>query len=420
MAQATSCPSEKELARLKVGLLSSAELAALEPHVMGCAKCAARLDTLVVSDTLVEALVRPVDPGLAAPQVAAKVAEIMRKLGEHPQATSAETPTLVQQGSSFTLTQTVETISRPDDEWKAFLAPPEQPGELGRLGGYRVLSILGEGGMGIVFEAEDTHLRRRVALKVIRPALAVSSKIRARLLREARAAAAVQHDNVVGVFQVGEVRGVPFIAMPLLAGETLADRLDREARLAPEEVVRIGIETAAGLSAAHAKGLVHRDLKPANIWLEVGSGRVKILDFGVVRTTDDQDTLISAADTVVGTPAYMAPEQAGAEQVDARSDLFSLGAVLYHAISGKLPFSGKTYTAILANVLTHRLGQPDGRQLDRASAKHCRGDDCRGHGGSFQEDHRRCARRDFAIERSDQHDGRSASLVRFGGDASGA
>jgi serine/threonine protein kinase len=243
-----------------------------------------------------------------------------------------------------------------------FLAPPQAPDELGRLGPYRVLGILGSGGMGVVFRAEDPHLHRPVALKAILPALAESAGARTRFLREARAAAAIDHDHVVTIYQVGEDRGIPYLAMPLLQGETMEARLLREKNLPVAEVVRIGREVAEGLAAAHACGLIHRDIKPGNIWLEqvaapapgrqsVGVSRVKLLDFGLALAAET-DTRLTQSGAVVGTPGYLAPEQTRGGPPDPRSDLFSLGCVLYRACTGALPFQGRDALATLAALAT--------------------------------------------------------------------
>src|SRR5262249_27405902 len=141
--------------------------------------------------------------------------------------------------------------------------------------------VLGRGGMGVVYLAEDTHLQRRVALKVMRPALAASAAAGARFLREARAVAALQLDHIVPIYHVGEDSGTPYLALPLLKGETLEQRLQRGSRLPLEEVLRLGREIVDGLAAAHTAGVVHRDVKPANLWLEGPNARVKILDFGL-------------------------------------------------------------------------------------------------------------------------------------------
>jgi serine/threonine protein kinase len=205
--------------------------------------------------------------------------------------------------------------------------------------------------MGIVFEAQDIRLKRRVALKVMKPALAAQAEFHRRFLREAQLAAAIEHEHIITIFHVGEDRGIPFLAMKLLHGEALEDRLKRIGRLPPAEVLRIGREVAEGLAAAHDKGLVHRDIKPANVWLEEGRDRVKIVDFGLARGTG-ADAHFTHAGAVIGTPSYMAPEQANAAEVDGRSDLFSLGAVLYRACTGQLPFDGKDTLSVLSALAT--------------------------------------------------------------------
>jgi serine/threonine protein kinase len=223
-----------------------------------------------------------------------------------------------------------------------------------------VLKVLGTGGMGIVFQAEDLNLGRPVALKVMRPALAASPEFHRRFLREARLAAAIDHEHVVTVYQVGEDRGVPFLAMQLLRGQTLEKRLEKaDGRLPLPEVLRVGREIAEGLAAAHARGLVHRDIKPANVWLEEGRGRVRIVDFGLARGSEP-DAQFTRAGTVIGTPAYMAPEQANGAAVDARCDLFSLGAVLYRAATGQAPF-GDADTMSVLSALAMRMPVPPHR-----------------------------------------------------------
>jgi serine/threonine protein kinase len=260
------------------------------------------------------------------------------------------------------------------------LAPAQNTNELGRLGHYQVRSVLGAGGMGVVFQAFDPHLERLVALKAMLPAMAVSSSAKQRFLREAKAAAAIKHDHIVTVYQVGEERGVPFLAMEFLEGESLNECLQREGRLPVREVLRLAREIAEGLAAAHQHGLIHRDIKPANVWLETqGEGRVtrdavtvtlpiaarpgchgpraKILDFGLARPTTDQAHLTQSG-AIVGTPAFMAPEQVDGRTVDARSDLFSLGCVLYRMATGELPFKGKDTISILIGVATDNPRPP--------------------------------------------------------------
>lgn len=229
------------------------------------------------------------------------------------------------------------------------LAPPQAPDELGRIAHYRVFKVLGHGGMGMVLLAEDTQLERRVALKIILPEYARDPQARERFLREAKAAAKIKHDNVITIYQVGEERGVPFIAMELLKGSSLEGFLDKKGELSIGQVIRIAREIAEGLKAAHVHGLVHRDIKPANIWLEAPKGRVKILDFGLAREQRAEGGMTQSG-AMIGTPKYMSPEQANGDRIDARSDLFSLGIVLYRICTGKEPFTGPTLMSLLMSL----------------------------------------------------------------------
>lgn len=238
-----------------------------------------------------------------------------------------------------------------------FLSPPQAPDELGRLGPYRVLGVLGSGGMGVVFRAEDPRLHRLVALKAMLPTLAVSRTARERFQREAEAAAKLDDDHIVHIYDVGEDRGVPYLAMQFLKGEPLEALLARQPRLPLPDILRIGREIAQGLAAAHAQGLVHRDIKPGNIWLEAPPphalnqpSRVKLLDFGLARAVSG-DVSLTQSGAILGTPGYMAPEQSG-RGADHRSDLFSLGCVLYRMTTGQLPFKGVDPVSTLIAVAT--------------------------------------------------------------------
>lgn len=244
-----------------------------------------------------------------------------------------------------------------------FLAPAVKPDEIGRLGPYRVLKVLGAGGMGVVFRAEDPHLERLVALKAMLPSMASSPSAKERFFREAKAAAALKHPHIVTIFQVGEDRGAPFLAMEFLEGEPLDDRLRRETRLPVPEILRIGREIAEGLEAAHEKCLIHRDIKPANLWLEGKKGHVKILDFGLARAMGDT-THLTQSGAIIGTPAYMAPEQARTEKVDLRCDLFSLGCVLYCMCTGQRPFKGHDTISILMALATENPPSPVSLNLE--------------------------------------------------------
>ena len=218
-----------------------------------------------------------------------------------------------------------------------------------KLAQYKILHKLGQGGMGWVLLAEDTQLGRRVALKVMRRPQAAEKESRQRFLREAKSAAALKHDNIITIYQVGEDQGIPFLAMELLEGGTLQQRLEYPKPLSLGAAVRIAREIASGLGIAHERGVVHRDIKPANVWLESPKGRVKILDFGLARDADTTAALTQAGE-IIGTPHYMAPEQARAKGVDARCDLFSLGCILYRMTTGRLPFAGDTLLATLTAI----------------------------------------------------------------------
>lgn len=217
-----------------------------------------------------------------------------------------------------------------------FLDSPAQEGDLGRLGRYRVIELLGKGGMGQVFLAEDTRLKRRVALKVMNQKFASTPHSRKRFIEEARSMAAVHHDNVATIFEVSERGGMPYMAMELLRGQTLMEANAGQPIRKAADVIRIASGVTRGLAAAHAVGITHRDIKPANLWIEESTGRVKILDFGLALARTGNDRL-SLGGTVIGTPGYLAPEQARNEPVDDRTDLYSLGVVLYELCTGRLP-----------------------------------------------------------------------------------
>ena len=204
----------------------------------------------------------------------------------------------------------------------SFLTRPDKPDLLGRLGHYGIQEVIGRGGMGIVLKAFDDKLHRVVAIKVMAPQLATSPNARKRFIREAQAAAAIRNDHVIAIYAVEEAEELPYLVMEYVSGESLQQRLDRNGPLELKEILRIGLQTACGLSAAHAQGLIHRDVKPANILLENGVERVKITDFGLARAVDDAS--LTQSGVVAGTPQYMSPEQARGETVDPRADLFSL------------------------------------------------------------------------------------------------
>lgn len=228
------------------------------------------------------------------------------------------------------------------------LNPTDDPQMLGRIGGYEVSGVVGSGGMGVVLKAFDGPLDRTVAIKVLAPRLACSGAARRRFAREAKAAATVLHPNVIVIHGVSNDGPLPFLVMPYLRGESLQRRLDRQGPLPAEEIVRIAQQVASGLAAAHGQGLVHRDIKPANILLEDGVERVTLTDFGLARAVDDAS--MTRSGVIAGTPQYMSPEQARGDNVDARSDLFSLGSVMYAMCTGRPPFRAETSYGVLRRI----------------------------------------------------------------------
>src|SRR5262245_57084232 len=230
----------------------------------------------------------------------------------------------------------------------SFLAPPAGPGALGRLDHYDILDVVGQGGMGVVLRARDTKLERIVALKVLAAPWATSGSARRRFAREARAAAAVRDEHVIDIHAVRDDGPVAYLVMEFINGCNLGALLRKGGPLAVKEVLRIGIQVASGLAAAHAQGLIHRDVKPANILLENGLQRVKLTDFGLARAADDAH--LTQSGLIAGTPAYMSPEQANGELVDARSDLFSLGSVVYELCTGRPPFRAPSTVAVIRRV----------------------------------------------------------------------
>ena len=229
-----------------------------------------------------------------------------------------------------------------------FLESPRHPELLGRLGRYDIERLVGVGGFGIVFKAHDSELHRTVALKVLSPHLMSSGAARQRFAREAQAAAAIHHENVIPIFDVMAEEQVVYLVMPFIAGSSLQERVDRDGPLSVDEILRIGAQMAAGLAAAHKQAVVHRDVKPANVLLESSLDRVLISDFGLARTADDAS--LTRSGVITGTPHYMSPEQATGEAMDARSDLFSLGSVLYFMCTGHPPFRAPQVLAVLNQI----------------------------------------------------------------------
>jgi serine/threonine-protein kinase len=241
-----------------------------------------------------------------------------------------------------------------------------------RLGPYRVLRRVGSGGMGTVFEAEDTALGHRVAVKLLHPHLAGRPGAVQRFLREGRAAARIRHPNVVQVFALGIEGEIPYLAMELLQGDDLSVHIAREGRLSVEAALDLVLSVVGAVAAAHEAGVIHRDLKPSNVCLSRGPGGQacpKVVDFGVSKVvTGDCATHVTVSNSVVGTTAYMAPEQVRGANTSFWSDQYSLAAMLYQCITGELPFSGGSVYEIMESIITTPLAAPSARASGSSAA----------------------------------------------------
>jgi serine/threonine-protein kinase len=326
----TSCPDPDRLKEWLDGALPGDEQAALSGHVESCEACQQALEGLAAGGESWLGIARQLQQGPDEPSPG--LLQAIEELRDMPQ--TAETHIGESTGAELPLD---------------FLGPPDQPEHLGKIDHYEVLEVVGRGAFGTVLRAFDQRLHRVVAIKVMSPQLASSVTARKRFIREGRNAAGVCHEQVVTIHAVSdESSRLPYLVMQFVQGVSLQERLDRRGPPALNEVLRIGMQAAAGLAAAHAQGLVHRDIKPSNILLENGVERVKITDFGLARAVDDAS--LTQTGVIAGTPQYMAPEQARGETVDHRADLFSLGSVLYALCAGRPPFRASTTMAVLKRV----------------------------------------------------------------------
>lgn len=351
------CPSAQQLSAFLRGELFDALAEQLSEHVTTCDACCRLLAALPNEDHFTQSLRQAAVINEPPPL---SLITLQRRLSELP-------------GQLATLSGSTDATQHPlapqideRNDFRRLLSPPQASGELGSLGPYRVLRVLGEGGMGVVLLAEETALKRKVALKIMQPKYALDREVAARFDREARATAAIRSDHVVSILAVGEAETplgrVPFMAMERLRGQSLEQRL-KQGLPSVTEVLDWARQIATGLAAVHAKGFIHRDIKPGNIWLETlapTSGaagtssaaktyRAKLLDFGLAHV-GAAVTALTQMGTLIGTPAYMSPEQASGLAVDARSDLFSLGAVLYEMTTGLQPFRGSNMMAVLMSL----------------------------------------------------------------------
>ena len=241
-------------------------------------------------------------------------------------------------------------------EWNDLLAPTDDPSKLGRLGRYEICGVIGQGSMGIVFKAHDARLNRFVAIKLLAPSFASLGRSRQRFEREGRAIASVRDPHVIEVHGVDEYQRRPYIVMQYMPDGSLQKRLNRNGLLTTKEVCRIGMQVAKGLAAAHRQGIIHRDIKPANILLQDGIECAVVSDFGLARVADE--ATMTRSGTIAGTPQFMSPEQARGDSLDMRSDLFSLGCVMYATCTGRSPFESETLIGVV-----HRVCEQEPRPI---------------------------------------------------------
>ena len=301
--------------------LSDPQEACLAQHLTECDACRQKLESLA-----------------AEPHDWSQVGTALRKeaSGEHSKVTLFDEDSF--ESSTW----------KPSDFIVDFLQPSVSTDSLGRLGNIEIRGFIGQGAHGIVLKGFQEELNRLVAVKVMAPHLASVVAARKRFAREARATASIIHPNVLPILHVDSTGPLPFLVMAYVDCESLQDRLDREGILPIADALRIGLQVARGLAAAHSQGLVHRDVKPANILLERGVERVMLTDFGLARAVDD--ATLTRSGFIAGTPHYMSPEQARGDTVDTRSDLFSLGSVLYAMCTGRPPFRAESTFGILRRV----------------------------------------------------------------------
>ena len=327
MKMQNQCTESQFLRPLVEDELTEGERSRMETHIETCETCQHALDLLVDED-----------------ETAERVCKHLRR--SEPLSDGVLLKAMDQIRSTSCGAEAQEPF-RLDDFAVDYLRPSDDPDALGRLGTYDISEVIGVGGMGIVLKGHDAKLKRVVAVKILSPAYAANSTARKRFLREAQAAAAVTHPNVVTIHSVDEDR-LPYLVMEFVDGPTLQQRLDVEGFLQLNQILRIGINVASGLAAAHAQGLVHRDIKPGNILLEDGIERARLTDFGLARAADDAS--VTRDGVVVGTPQYMSPEQARGETVEQTSDLFSLGSVLYTLATGRPPFRAESSYGVMRKI----------------------------------------------------------------------
>ena len=354
---ATECPDKVTLTDYLLGQLEAPRLDECESHIADCNKCHETLRGLSADDTLTQhvgdAFLHVADSNsvsVAASEsqhVRGLVDRLLSETNSHPRQ-----PTPTHADTEILADRAAEVLRCVESD------PSQQT--LGSIGNYQLIRLLGAGSTGVVFQAIDEKLDRPVALKVLRPSL--GSVARERFIAEARLAASIEHPNVVTIYQIDQQDRLAYIAMQWLPGQTLETKLQTVATMVDEDVRRIAAQVAAGLQAAHQRQLVHRDIKPANIWIS-NKDEVKILDFGLARIVDD-DPGLTATGMLAGTPNFMSPEQTKGHGLDGRSDLFSLGCMMYRMATGKFAFGA---SSILGTLQAIQHEQPTSPKLVNAA-----------------------------------------------------
>ncbi|MFK7766005.1 MAG: protein kinase [Mariniblastus sp.] len=315
-----------ELKRLLYGETTEQQAAEISTHVETCTECRSSLDALA-----------------AEPELWSKASKFI---------TQRYFSDTVAVHRSNRLAGPKQKTQTDKEDWdypvEQLFDPPSHPEMLGNIGSYGVECEVGRGGMGVVLKAFDSDLNRPVAIKILAPHLAASGAARKRFAREARAAAAVLHPNVIAIHGVDSTEKTPYIVMPYVPGPSLQRLVDEEGPLDLKEMVRIAMQISSGLTAAHCQGVIHRDIKPANILIEQGVSRVVITDFGLARA--ENDASMTQTGWLAGTPNFMSPEQAFGRQLDGRSDLFSLGSLMYFMATGRMPFRADSPMAVLNRI----------------------------------------------------------------------
>lgn len=335
-----------ELAGLLHDDCDVAEMAILEAHLEHCDTCQSRLTELAADEALWTQT--------ASHLSTVEQIELPKRLtSKFSDSSSFVVPTISQPSENF---ESSDLAYQGGSDWTQILDPPAHPEILGQIDQFEVESKIGQGGMGIVLKGFDRELNRAVAIKVLSPHLAVNGTARKRFAREAESAAAVMHPNVVPIYSVNKSPSRPYLVMQLVPGHSLQSLVAEKGPLAPKEVVRVSMQIASGLAAAHKQGLIHRDVKPGNILMERDVNRVMITDFGLARAADDAG--MTQTGWLAGTPHYMSPEQSQGETLDERTDLFSLGSLMYFLATGREPFRGNQPYAVIQKIITQQPTDP--------------------------------------------------------------